>query len=237
MKDLVYQPVKLRTESLSDEDKLDIERSMQLDKMNKPLWFEINKSDFAKLTREIDNNQNNKDFKIIINKKPYDLKNAKNSWIEVTTRKISKSDAKKLYNELIQKNINALTKEKSNNAKKYNILNILNNVGAIFTGTYLHYRDVPKEILYEKSIAERRKQKKRTSKIKIKEKNISNGLFREYVINYRNPSNIYEELHETKGAVNENQVDLIKKVLAKMKKKPLKMYLNIKHLRLNRMKR
>ena len=161
MKDLVYQPVKLRTESLSDEDKLDIERSMQLDKMNKPLWFEINKSEFAKLTKEIDNNQNNKDFKIIINKKPYDLKNAKNSWIEVTTRKISKSDAKKLYNELIQKNINALTKEKSNNAKKYNILNILNNVGAIFTGTYLHYRDVPKEILYEKSIAERRKQKKK----------------------------------------------------------------------------
>ena len=67
----------------------------------------------------------------------------------------------KLYNELIQKNINALTKEKSNNAKKYNILNILNNVGAIFTGTYLHYRDVPKEIMYEKSIAERRKQKKK----------------------------------------------------------------------------
>ena len=103
LKDLEYQPVKLGTESLSDEDRLDIEKPMQLDKMNKPLWFEINKSEFAKLTREIDNNENNKDFKIIINKKPYDLKNAKNSWIEVTTRKISKSEAKKLYNELIQK--------------------------------------------------------------------------------------------------------------------------------------
>ena len=57
--------------------------------------------------------------------------------------------------------MNALTKEKSNNAKKYNILNILNNVGAIFTGTYLHYKDVPKETLYEKSIAERIKQKKK----------------------------------------------------------------------------
>ena len=161
LKDLEYQPVKLGTESLSDEDRLDIEKPMQLDKMNKPLWFEINKSEFAKLTREIDNNQNNKDFKIIINKKPYHLKNAKNSWIEVTTRKISKSEAKRLYNELIQKNINALTKEKSNNGKKYNILNILNNVGAIFTGTYLHYKDVPKETLYEKSIAERIKQKKK----------------------------------------------------------------------------
>ena len=50
---------------------------MQLDKTNKPLWLEINKSEFAKSTRDIDNNQNNKDFKIIKNKKPYDLKNAK----------------------------------------------------------------------------------------------------------------------------------------------------------------
>ena len=98
-------------------------------------------------------------------------------------------------------------------------MNILNNVGAIFTGTYLHYKDVPKETLYEKSIAERIKQKKRTSKIKIKQKNTSNGLLREYVTNYRSPSDMYEELHETKGAVNENRVDMIKKVLTKMKKK------------------
>ena len=48
-------------------------------------------------------------------------------------------------------------------------MNILNHVGAIFTGTYLHYKDVPKEILYEKSIAERIKQKKMTSKTKRKE--------------------------------------------------------------------
>ena len=98
-------------------------------------------------------------------------------------------------------------------------MNILNNVGAIFTGTYLYYKDVPKETLYEKSIAERIKQKKMTSKIKRKEKNTNNRLFREYVTNYRSPSDMYEDLHETKGAVNENRVDLIKKVLAKMKKK------------------
>ena len=89
----------------------------------------------------------------------------------------------------------------------------------------------------KKVLQKEENKKKRTSKIKIKEKNISNGLFREYVTNYRNPSDMYEELRETKGAVNENRVDLIKKVLAKMKKKPLKMYLNIKHLRLNRTKR
>ena len=90
LKDQDYQPVKLGTESFSVEDRLDIEKPMQLDKTNKPLLFEINKSEFAKLTRDIDNNQNNKDFKIIVNKKPYHLKNAKKNWIEVTTRIIKK---------------------------------------------------------------------------------------------------------------------------------------------------
>ena len=42
LKDLDYQPVKLGTESLSDEDRLDIEQPIQLDnKMNNPLWLEI----------------------------------------------------------------------------------------------------------------------------------------------------------------------------------------------------
>ena len=45
--------------------------------MQKPLWFEINKKEFEELTRDIYNNQDNNDFKIIINKKTYHLKNAK----------------------------------------------------------------------------------------------------------------------------------------------------------------
>ena len=111
--------------------------------MQKPLWFEINKKEFEELTENIYNNQNNKDFKIIINKTPYDLKNAKKIWIEIITRTISKSEAKKLYNKLIQKDIDAITKEKSNDTKKYNILNILNNIGSIFIAdTYLHYKDI-----------------------------------------------------------------------------------------------
>ena len=138
---------------------------------------------------------------------------------------------------MIQKVINALTKEESNNAKKYNILNILNNVGAIFTGISLHYKDASKETLFERSIAKRITLKKqRTSKIKRKEENIKHGFFREYFTNYQIPSDMYEKLRETEGAVNEHQVDLIKKILAKMKKKTLKMYLK-KHLRLKRMKR
>ena len=48
------------------------------EKMQIPSWFEINKPEFEKLRSDIYDNQNNKDFKIAINKKTYDLKNTKN---------------------------------------------------------------------------------------------------------------------------------------------------------------
>ena len=41
--------------------------------MQKLLWFEINKKEVEELTGDIYNNQDNKDFKIIINKRTYDL--------------------------------------------------------------------------------------------------------------------------------------------------------------------
>ena len=82
--------------------------------MQNPLWFEINKKEFEKLTRKINNNQDNKDFKVITNKRTYDLKNARKFWAEVTTRKTTKSEAKKLYKKLIQKDIDTLEREKSN---------------------------------------------------------------------------------------------------------------------------
>ena len=47
---------------------------------------------------------------IIINY--HNLKNAKKLWTEVTTRKTTKSEPKKLYNKLIQKDIDALKREK-----------------------------------------------------------------------------------------------------------------------------
>ena len=75
----------------------------------------------------------------------YDLKNAKYFWTKVTTSKISRNEAKKLYKELIQKDIDALERGKSNSIKKHNILKILENLGVIFTGAYLHYREVPKK--------------------------------------------------------------------------------------------
>ena len=76
----------------------------------KPLWFETNKPEFKELTDAIYNNQDNKDFKVTINNRAYDLKNAKKIWTKVTTSKISKYEAKELYKELIQKDIDALTR-------------------------------------------------------------------------------------------------------------------------------
>ena len=127
----------------------------------KPISFEINRKEFEELARDIYNNQDKNIFKIIINKRTYDLKNAKKIWMEVTTCKISKSETKKLYNELIQKDIDALDREKIDDIRKYNNLNILNNVGSIFTGAYSHYENVLKETILEKKYRRENKFKKR----------------------------------------------------------------------------
>ena len=90
-------------------------------------------------------------------------------WAEVPTRKIAKNEAKEFYNKLMQKDINTLEKLKSNQPEKHNILDILENVGAAFTGAYMHYKDVSKETIFERNIAERTKLR-REKLDKIKEK-------------------------------------------------------------------
>ena len=98
--------------------------------------------------------------------------------MEVTTRKATKSEAKGLYNELIQKDIDVLEREKIDeigkkdidDIRKHNILSILNNVSSIFTVTYLHYKNMPKETMFARSITERTKLG-RGSMMKFKEKN------------------------------------------------------------------
>ena len=77
----------------------------------------------------------------------------KKIWTKVTKSKVSKNEAEKLYKKLIQKDIDALEREKSNSIKKYNILKILENIGAIFTGVYLHYGEVPKKAIVERNIS------------------------------------------------------------------------------------
>ena len=53
---------------------------------------------------------------------------------------------------MIQKEIDVLERENSNSIKKHDILEIFENIGAIFTVTYLHYGEMPKKTTVERSI-------------------------------------------------------------------------------------
>ena len=117
-----------------------------------------------------------------------------------------------MYNELIQRDTDTLKRKKSNRFEKYNILNILSDVGSIFTGAYLHYKDLPKKTLFERSNEERIKSRRgRLDQVKRKEQNINNELFIEYFTDYQSPSNMYKKSSEKEGAVNKVWVDSIKK--------------------------
>ena len=66
--------------------------------------------------------------------------------------------------------------------------------------------------MFERSIKERIKlRRERLDEIKRKEQNINNKFFKEYFTDYQSPSNMYEKLIETEGAVNDVWVDIIKK--------------------------
>ena len=124
---------------------------------------------------------------------------------------------------MIQKDTDALEREKSSRIKKHNILKILDNIGAIFTGAYFHYGEVPKETIVEWSIAKRVSlRREKITEIKEEEKNINNKLFKKYFTNYQSQSDMYKKLRETEGARSEDRVYLIKLVLDKMKRSHLK---------------
>ena len=94
-------------------------------------------------------------------------------------------------------------------------MNIFNNVGSIFTANYLHYKNVPKETIFARSMAERTQlRRRRLDEIERKEQKINNKLFNEYFTDYESPSNIYRKISEKKDAANEVWVDFIKKVLS-----------------------
>ena len=104
-------------------------------------------------------NLDDKNYQTTVYKGKYDLKNAEKYLLEIITKKISKDEARKLYNDLMKSDVDALKHVKGKGKiKRDNILNILNNVeSSLFEGVYYHYKDVPKEAQYERSIAERAK--------------------------------------------------------------------------------
>ena len=173
--------------------------------MQIPLQFRINKPKFDELTSDIYNNQNNKDFKITISKN--DLKHAKKIWTKITKSKISRNEAKKLYKELIQKDNDALKREKSNSNKKNNTLKIFENINAIFTGSYFYHGKLPKETKFEINIAYRIKsRKKRLDIINKNKENINNLLFNEY-FDYSNPDTMIKRLKDVGDKKNKNMVE------------------------------
>ena len=101
-----------------------------------------------------------------------------------------------MYKELIQKDIDGLQREKSYTIKKCNILKILENINAMFTGTYFHYRGLPKETINERNIAERVKlRRQRLDIINKKKENMNNKLFNDY-FDYSNPDTMLKRLRD-----------------------------------------
>ena len=195
-------------------------RQKKLDEIQKPLWIKSNKNNFDSLTEDIYNNLNNSEFKATVDGKAYDLRNAKKFLLEITTKKSRENEARELCNNLVKSGIAAQEKSKSKSKdKRNNTLKVLNNLKSVFTGVYLHYKNVSKEKnwkKFERSIAERIKLR-RSDETERKEQNINNELFKAHFTDCQSPSCMYKKLSETKDAVNEVRVDSIKKVLSKLK--------------------
>ena len=53
------------------------------DKMQRPVWIELNKNDFNALITDVDDNLDNNEFKTTIDGKTYDLKKAKKFLVKI----------------------------------------------------------------------------------------------------------------------------------------------------------
>ena len=63
------------------------------------------RKDFQSLTKDVADNLNNKKFQTTVEQKPYDLKNAKNFLVKITTAKISERKALELYSNSIMQEL------------------------------------------------------------------------------------------------------------------------------------
>ena len=136
---------------LTDEDKKNmvsynrdqrLKSTKKTDEIRKSLWIKINRNDFNSLIQDVYNNLNDNEFKTSVDKKTYDLKNAKNFLLKITTQKIGEKEVLKVYSDLITPDINKLknTKGRAKN-KRNNILNVLENLKSVFNDNYFHYKD------------------------------------------------------------------------------------------------
>ena len=86
----------------------------------------MSRKDFISFIKDVVNNLDNKNYQTVINNNKYNLKNEEQFLLEIVVKKISKNDARKLYENLIDPKVIELTRTKSNRGdnKRLNILNI-----------------------------------------------------------------------------------------------------------------
>ena len=86
----------------------------------------MSRKDFISFIKDVVNNLDNKNYQTVINNNKYNLKNAEQFLLEIVVKKISKNDARKLYENLVDPKVIELTRTKSNRGenKRLNILNI-----------------------------------------------------------------------------------------------------------------
>ena len=86
----------------------------------------MSRKDFISFIKNVVNNLDNKNYQTVINNNKYNLKNAEQFLLEIVVKKISKNDARKLYENLIDPKVIELTRTRSNRGenKRLNILNI-----------------------------------------------------------------------------------------------------------------
>ena len=93
LKALDYQPVKLETKSLSDENRSDLKQLTQLkkpklNKTSKPLWINLSRENFNSLIKNVVDNLGHEDHKTTVNNLRHDLENAEKFSLEVITKKL-----------------------------------------------------------------------------------------------------------------------------------------------------
>ena len=116
----------------------------------------MSRSDLASLIKDAVDNLDKKDYQTKINNDNYDLTNAEQVLLEKVTKKISKNEALKLYENPIEPKAVKLVKAKGRGKhKRNNILNILDNIKSIiFEGRYFHY-DSSKPKKQQKKVSQR----------------------------------------------------------------------------------
>ena len=71
-------------------------KHLNSNEISKPLWIKISRSDFIPLIKHVVDNLDDRDCRTTVDKRKDDFKNGENFFLEITTKKICRNDARKL---------------------------------------------------------------------------------------------------------------------------------------------